>query len=72
MVSQDDKDLKLYFESLKKLKGNFDKIGEYESLSPGLKKQHCSAKKDTPKLLDLKVLMDSVYQSSIQHSSKNW
>lgn len=37
MVSQDDKDLKLYFESLKKLKGNFDKIGEYESLSPGLK-----------------------------------
>jgi hypothetical protein len=38
MISQDDKDLKLYFESLKKkLKGNFDKIGEYENISPGLK-----------------------------------
>ena len=48
MVSQDDKDLKLYFESLKKLKGNFDKIGEYESLSPGLKTALLS-KKGYPK-----------------------
>ena len=70
MISQDDKDLKLYFESLKKLKGNFDKIGEYENISPGLKNSLAQQKKDTPKLLDLKVLMDSVYQSSIQHSSK--
>ncbi|CAM3621908.1 HAMP domain-containing sensor histidine kinase [Elizabethkingia occulta] len=70
MVSQDDKDLKLYFESLKKLKGNFDKIGEYESLSTGLKNSIARQKKDTPKLIDLKVLMDSVYQSSLKHPAK--
>ncbi|OPC00277.1 histidine kinase [Elizabethkingia ursingii] len=70
MVSQDDKDLKLYFESLKKLKGNFDKIGEYESLSPGLKNSIAQQKKDIPKLIDLKVLMDSVYQSTLKHPSR--
>ncbi|MEF9478936.1 hypothetical protein OWR28_15515 [Chryseobacterium sp. 1B4] len=38
MATQDNKELQLYFQSLRKLKLNFDKIGEYENTSPGLKK----------------------------------
>src|ERR1700750_2152535 len=56
MVSQDDKDLKLYFESLKKLKTNFDKIGEYESIRPRLKNNLAIQKKDTLEVKRLKVL----------------
>lgn len=64
MVTQDDKDLKLYFESLKKLKGNFDKIHEYESKNPRLKNNLARQKKDTIEVINLKTLIDSVYQTS--------
>ncbi|WP_228435783.1 sensor histidine kinase [Chryseobacterium pennipullorum] len=70
MVSQDDKDLKLYFQSLKKLRTNFDKIGEYENSSPRLKKNLALHKQDTVKITKLKVLIDSVYQSSMNPPAK--
>ncbi|KFF15193.1 sensor histidine kinase [Chryseobacterium sp. JM1] len=70
MVSQDDKDLKLYFESLKKLKTNFDKIGEYESIRPRLKNNLAIQKKDTLEVKRLKVLIDSAYESSLNPPAK--
>ncbi|SFN40158.1 Signal transduction histidine kinase [Chryseobacterium oleae] len=70
MVSQDDKDLKLYFESLKKLKTNFDKIGEYETIHPRLKNNLALQKKDTLEVKRLKVLIDSAYESSLNPPAK--
>lgn len=64
MISQDDKDLKLYFQSLRKLKGNFDKIGEFENVTPKLKSKLVLQKKDTLKAERLKTLLDSAYQFS--------
>lgn len=70
MLSQDDKDLTLYFESLKKLKTNFDKIGEYESIRPRLKNNVALQKKDTLEVKRLKVLIDSAYESSLNPPAK--
>lgn len=70
MVSQDDKDLQAYFQSLKKLKINFDKISEYENTSPRLKKNLALHKKDTVKVNKLKTLIDSVYQTSLTPPGK--
>jgi two-component system sensor histidine kinase BarA len=64
MISQDDKDLKLYIQSLRKLNENFDKIGEFESLTPKLKNKLELQKKDTLKAARLKTLLDSAYQFS--------
>ncbi|WP_153391512.1 sensor histidine kinase [Chryseobacterium vaccae] len=64
MATQDDKDLKLYFEALKKLKNNFDKINKYENINPRLKTNLARRKKDTMEVVKLKTLIDSVYQSS--------
>ncbi len=65
MVNQDNKELQLYFESLRKLKTNFDKIGEYEKASPRLKNNLAKQKIDTLKVTRLKTLMDSVYKTSL-------
>lgn len=70
MISQDDKDLKLYFQSLRKLKNNFDKISEYEYTSPRLKNNLALQKKDTLKATRLKSLIDSVYQFSLNPPAK--
>ncbi len=70
MASQDDKDLQLYFQSLKKLKLNFDKISEYESISPRLKKSLAQHKKDTMRVKKLKTLIDSVFQTSLNPPAK--
>ncbi|WP_333597283.1 HAMP domain-containing sensor histidine kinase [Chryseobacterium flavum] len=70
MVTQDDKDLQLYFQSLKKLKSNFDKIGEYEKTSPRLKTNLERRRKDTLKIIKLKTLIDSVYQTSLNPPAK--
>lgn len=70
MVTQDNKDLQLYFESLKKLKLNFDKIGEYENTSPRLKKNLALHKQDTVKVNKLKTLIDSVYETSLNQPAK--
>lgn len=70
MVSQDDKDLKLYFESLKKLKGNFDKIDSYEKLSPKLKNNLIQRKRDTLQVNKLKTLIDSASQFSANQAPK--
>lgn len=64
MISQDDKDLKLYIQSLRKLNGNFDKIGEFERLTPKLKNKLELQKKDTLKAARLKTLLDSAYEFS--------
>lgn len=64
MISQDDKDLKLYIQSLRKLNGNFDKLGEFENLTPKLKNKLESQKKDTLKASRLKTLLDSAYEFS--------
>ncbi|WP_228433752.1 sensor histidine kinase [Chryseobacterium polytrichastri] len=70
MISQDDKDLKLYFESLGKLKGNFDKINEFEDKTPKLKSKIALQKKDTLQIRRLKVLIDSVYKHSLKPPAK--
>ncbi|MFP3834548.1 sensor histidine kinase [Chryseobacterium sp. SIMBA_028] len=70
MISQDDKDLQAYFQSLRKLKNNFDKIGEYENTSPRLKNTLAQKKIDTLKVTKLKTLIDSVYQSSLKPPAK--
>lgn len=70
MVSQDDKDLKLYFESLQKLKGNFDKIDSYEKLSPKLRNNLIQRKKDTLQVNKLKTLIDSASQLSASQAPK--
>ena len=70
MISQDNKDLQAYFQSLRKLKLNFDKIGEYEKTSPKLKSTLAMHKKDTLKTKELKTLIDSVYQTSLNPPAK--
>ncbi|WP_228464251.1 sensor histidine kinase [Chryseobacterium indologenes] len=66
MINQDNKELDLYFQSLRKLKNNFDKIGEYEKASPRLKNTLAKQKIDTLKVTRLKSLMDSVYKTSLK------
>ncbi|WP_426478188.1 sensor histidine kinase [Chryseobacterium sp. CBSDS_008] len=70
MASQDNNDLQLYFQSLRKLKTNFDKIGEYENTSPRLKKNLALHSQDTIKTAKLKTLIDSVYQTSLKPPAK--
>lgn len=70
MVTQDDKDLQSYFQSLKNLKINFDKINDYENTSPRLKKKLAQHIKDTLQTAKLKTLIDSVYQSSLNPPAK--
>ncbi|PWN69430.1 sensor histidine kinase [Chryseobacterium phosphatilyticum] len=70
MVNQDNKELDLYFQSLRKLKNNFDKIGEYEKASPRLKNTLAKQKIDTLKVTRLKTLMDSVYKTSLNPPAK--
>ncbi|MDR6370943.1 signal transduction histidine kinase [Chryseobacterium bernardetii] len=70
MATQDNKDLQLYFQSLRKLKTNFDKIGEYENTSPRLKKNLALRSQDTLKNAKLKTLIDSVYQTSLKPPTK--
>lgn len=66
MVTQDDKDLKLYFQSLRKLNSNFEKINDYGKTNPGLKNRLAQQKNDTLKITKLKTVIDSVYQSSLK------
>ncbi len=70
MATQDNNDLQLYFQSLRKLKTNFDKIGEYENTSPRLKKNLAAHRQDTLKTAKLKTLIDSVYQTSLNPPAK--
>ncbi|KAB1231259.1 sensor histidine kinase [Chryseobacterium viscerum] len=70
MATQDNNELQLYFQSLRKLKMNFDKIGEYENTSPRLKKTLTLHRQDTLKTAKLKTLIDSVYQNSLNPPSK--
>ncbi|MDW9381505.1 HAMP domain-containing sensor histidine kinase [Chryseobacterium sp. JV558] len=70
MATQDNDDLQLYFQSLRKLKMNFDKIGQYENTSPRLKKNLAAHRQDTLKTAKLKTLIDSVYQSSLNPPQK--
>ncbi|WP_079241280.1 sensor histidine kinase [Chryseobacterium indologenes] len=70
MATQDNNDLQLYFQSLRKLKTNFDKIGEYENTSPRLKKNLALHSQDTLKTAKLKTLIDSVYQTSLNPPAK--
>ncbi len=70
MATQDNKELQLYFQSLRKLKINFDKIGEYENTSPRLKKTLALHSQDMVKTAKLKTLIDSVYQTSLNPPAK--
>ncbi|KMQ68507.1 histidine kinase [Chryseobacterium sp. FH2] len=70
MISQDDKDLKLYFQSLGKLNYNFDKINKYENLNPRLKNGLVKQKKDTLKITRLQTLIDSAYKFSLKPPPK--
>lgn len=70
MATQNNKELQLYFQSLRKLKINFDKIGEYENTSPRLKKNLAVHRQDTLKTAKLKTLIDSVYQTSLNPPAK--
>ncbi|GEN70975.1 sensor histidine kinase [Chryseobacterium lathyri] len=66
VISQDDKDLKLYFESLKRLNSNFEKINDYGDTNLGLKNKLAKQKKDTLKIVKLQTIIDSVYQYSLK------
>ncbi|SIQ52800.1 Histidine kinase-, DNA gyrase B-, and HSP90-like ATPase [Chryseobacterium sp. RU37D] len=66
IVSQDSKELKAYFESLKKLKNNFDKIGQYGNIDSRFKKSLPKQKKDTLEVTQFKTLIDSAYQYSLK------
>ncbi|REC73422.1 sensor histidine kinase [Chryseobacterium elymi] len=66
VISQDDKDLKLYFESLKKLNSNFEKINDYGDTHLELKNKLAKQKKDTLKIVKLQTIIDSVYQYSLK------
>lgn len=66
MISQDNEDLKLYFESLKKLNSNFEKINDYGDKNLGLKNKLAKQKKDTLKIIKLQTIIDSVYQYSLK------
>lgn len=70
MATQDNKELQSYFQSLRKLKINFDKIGEYENTSPRLKKTLALHNQDMVKTAKLKTLIDSVYQTSLNPPTK--
>ncbi|AZA83150.1 sensor histidine kinase [Chryseobacterium lactis] len=70
MATQDNKDLQLYFQSLQKLKNNFDRISAYENTSPRLKDMLTQRKKDTIKVTRLKTLIDSVYKTSLNPPAK--
>ncbi|MBT2621859.1 HAMP domain-containing histidine kinase [Chryseobacterium sp. ISL-6] len=70
IMSQNPGDLQLYFQSLRKLENNFDKISKYEKTSQKLKNSLAQQKKDTLKVTKLKTLLDSVYQSSLNTSAK--
>jgi len=69
MATQDNNDLQLYFQSLRKLKTNFDKIGEYENTSPRLKKSLEAYRQDSQKTAKLETLIDSVYKNSLNPPS---
>lgn len=69
MATQDNNDLQLYFQSLRKLKTNFDKIGEYENTSPRLKKSLEAHRQDSQKTAKLETLIDSVYKNSLNPPS---
>ncbi|EJL68544.1 sensor histidine kinase [Chryseobacterium populi] len=70
MISEDDKDLALYFQSLRKLKDNFDKISRYENINPRLKNNIESHRKDAFKTARFKTLIDSVYRYSLNPPAK--
>ncbi|WP_414846612.1 ATP-binding protein [Chryseobacterium sp. IT-36CA2] len=65
MATQNNNDLQLYFQSLRKLKTNFDKIGEYENTSPKLKKSLEAHRQNSQKTAKLQTLIDSVYKNSL-------
>ncbi|SEH31641.1 sensor histidine kinase [Chryseobacterium culicis] len=69
MATQNNDDLQLYFQSLRKLKINFDKIGEYENTSPKLKKSLDAYRQDANKPVKLETLIDSVYKNSLNPPS---
>ncbi len=69
MTTQNNDDLQLYFQSLRKLKINFDKIGEYENVSPKLKKSMDAYRQDPKKTIKLETLIDSVYKNSLNPPS---
>ncbi|MBB4805260.1 signal transduction histidine kinase [Chryseobacterium defluvii] len=71
MISQNPKDLDLYFQSLRKLNNNFDKINDYGDTAPKLKNNLDRQKKDTLKIVKLETIIDSVHQYSLNPPAKN-
>lgn len=69
MTTQNNNDLQLYFQSLRNLKINFDKIGEYENTSPKLKRSLDTYRQDPQKTTKLETLIDSVYKNSLKPPS---
>lgn len=66
MISQDNNELQLYFQSLRMLNDNFDSIHKFENINSELKKGVAIQKKDTLQIIKLKTLIDSAYQFSLR------
>ncbi|MDQ0595374.1 signal transduction histidine kinase [Chryseobacterium ginsenosidimutans] len=70
VISEDNKYLESYFNSLNKLGENLDSISHYENKYPRLKNILASQKKDSLEIKNLKVLIDSTYQFSTKSNFK--
>lgn len=70
VVTENEKHLKSYFESLNKLGQNLDSISLYENKYPRLKNILTSQKNDSLEIKKLKVLIDSSYQFTTNSNFK--
>lgn len=70
LVSQDNKYLDSYFQSVNKLSKNLDSIHHYEYKNQRLKSILTSYKKDSIESKNLKLLIDSTYQFSTKSNFK--
>ncbi|UZT97297.1 HAMP domain-containing sensor histidine kinase [Chryseobacterium fluminis] len=64
VISEDDRYLSSYFQSLNKLGSNLDSISHYKNKYPKLKTSLTSHKKDSLEIKKLKLLIDSTHQFS--------
>lgn len=70
LITDDNKFLESYFQSVNKLSQNLDSINGYKAKNPKLKSILITQKKDTAELKKLKLLVDSTFQFSTKSTFK--
>lgn len=71
VISKDDQYLQSYFNSVNRLTKNLDNINNFKYENPSLKKISISYKRDSLKIENLKLLVDSTYQFSTKSNLKS-